>query len=136
MVSSFYFHCILYSNYCLGKLITLCQITFQQSGYNAYCTSKAALDQFTRACAVELGPKNVRVNSINPSVIITPEMASNSDPTLKVNFYLYFLSNTTQVRFVKFSYGTVLNASQTLIKVYFSRNIHSRFSPSNEMVTK
>ncbi|XP_034829671.1 3-oxoacyl-[acyl-carrier-protein] reductase FabG-like [Maniola hyperantus] len=37
----------------------------------AYCTSKAALDQFTRCVALELGPKGVRVNAVNPGDIIT-----------------------------------------------------------------
>ncbi|CAH2041372.1 unnamed protein product, partial [Iphiclides podalirius] len=31
-----------------------------------YCMSKAALDQFTRCVALELGPEGVRVNSVNP----------------------------------------------------------------------
>lgn len=34
--------------------------------YLPYCISKAALDQFTKCLAVELGPKGVRVNSVNP----------------------------------------------------------------------
>lgn len=31
-----------------------------------YCISKAALDQFTKCVALELAPKGVRVNSVNP----------------------------------------------------------------------
>lgn len=38
----------------------------------ASAMSKAALDQFTKCCAVELGPRGIRVNSINPSMIRTP----------------------------------------------------------------
>lgn len=37
----------------------------------SYSISKAALDQFTRCVALELAPKGVRVNSVNPGVIIT-----------------------------------------------------------------
>lgn len=37
----------------------------------AYCISKAALDQLTRCTALELAPKQVRVNSVNPGVIVT-----------------------------------------------------------------
>ena len=37
----------------------------------AYCMSKAALDQFTKCIALELAPKNVRVNAINPAFIVT-----------------------------------------------------------------
>ncbi|KAF6026208.1 hypothetical protein EB796_015477 [Bugula neritina] len=32
----------------------------------AYGMSKAALDQFTRSLALDLAPKQVRVNSVNP----------------------------------------------------------------------
>jgi len=37
----------------------------------AYGISKAGLDQFTKSIALELAPKGVRVNSVNPGVIIT-----------------------------------------------------------------
>ncbi len=38
----------------------------------AYCASKAALDALTRVAAVELGPHQIRVNSVNPSITLTP----------------------------------------------------------------
>ena len=37
-----------------------------------YCASKWALEGFTKALAVELGPKNIRVNTICPTFIETP----------------------------------------------------------------
>ena len=37
----------------------------------SYCISKAAIDQLTRSTALELAPKGVRVNAVNPGVIIT-----------------------------------------------------------------
>ncbi|XP_018562414.1 uncharacterized protein LOC108904377 [Anoplophora glabripennis] len=40
-------------------------------GVLAYCVSKAAVDQFTRCAALDLAPKQVRVNSVNPGVVIT-----------------------------------------------------------------
>ncbi|XP_056639112.1 3-oxoacyl-[acyl-carrier-protein] reductase FabG-like [Diorhabda sublineata] len=40
-------------------------------GVLAYCMSKAAVDQFTRCVALELAPKQVRVNCVNPGVTIT-----------------------------------------------------------------
>lgn len=45
--------------------------------HTSYCTSKGALDQLTRMMALELGPHQIRVNSINPTVTLTPmgEMA-------------------------------------------------------------
>jgi NAD(P)-dependent dehydrogenase (short-subunit alcohol dehydrogenase family) len=47
----------------------------------AYCTSKAGLDQLTKVMAVELGEHGIRVNSVNPTVVLT-EMGQRawSDP--------------------------------------------------------
>ncbi|KAK2714181.1 D-erythrulose reductase-like [Artemia franciscana] len=36
-----------------------------------YCASKAALDSMTRVMALELGPHNIRVNTVNPTVVLT-----------------------------------------------------------------
>jgi NAD(P)-dependent dehydrogenase (short-subunit alcohol dehydrogenase family) len=41
------------------------------SGHISYSASKAALDSITRLSALELGPHNIRVNSVNPTVVIT-----------------------------------------------------------------
>jgi len=46
-------------------------------GVMAYCLSKAGLDQLTRAAALELAPFQVRVNAVNPGVIVT-ELHKNS----------------------------------------------------------
>ncbi|MCX5662597.1 MAG: glucose 1-dehydrogenase [Planctomycetota bacterium] len=45
--------------------------------HTAYCASKGALDQLTRTMALELGPHQIRVNAVNPTVTLTPmgEMA-------------------------------------------------------------
>ena len=40
-------------------------------GILAYSVSKAALDQFTRCTALELASKGVRVNGVNPGVVVT-----------------------------------------------------------------
>jgi NAD(P)-dependent dehydrogenase (short-subunit alcohol dehydrogenase family) len=47
----------------------------------AYCASKAGLDQLTKVMAVELGKHGIRVNSVNPTVVLT-EMGKRawSDP--------------------------------------------------------
>ncbi|KAF6025807.1 hypothetical protein EB796_015883 [Bugula neritina] len=37
----------------------------------AYSMSKAAIDQFARSLALDLAPKQVRVNTVNPGVIET-----------------------------------------------------------------
>src|SRR6267142_4170275 len=40
-------------------------------GVLAYCVSKAAMDQLTRCAALELAAKGVRVNAVNPGVVVT-----------------------------------------------------------------
>ena len=40
-------------------------------GVLAYCVSKAAVDQLTRCAALELAPSGVRVNAVNPGVVVT-----------------------------------------------------------------
>ena len=39
--------------------------------HTSYCTSKGGLDQMTRVMAVELGPKGIRTNCVNPTVVLT-----------------------------------------------------------------
>ncbi|XP_045765642.1 3-oxoacyl-[acyl-carrier-protein] reductase FabG-like [Maniola jurtina] len=56
-----------------GNIVNVSSVTGMRSFPNvlAYCMSKAALDQFTRCVALELAPKGVRVNAVNPGVIST-----------------------------------------------------------------
>ena len=42
------------------------------SGHVSYGASKAALDSITRVSALELGRHGIRVNSVNPTVVMTP----------------------------------------------------------------
>jgi len=44
-------------------------------GHISYGASKAALDNITRVSALELGPYGIRVNSVNPTVVMTPMSA-------------------------------------------------------------
>lgn len=37
-----------------------------------YCASKAAMDAITRSLCLEFGPHGIRVNSVNPTVTLTP----------------------------------------------------------------
>ncbi|MDZ5632234.1 SDR family oxidoreductase [Janthinobacterium sp. GMG1] len=47
----------------------------------AYCASKAAMDAITRSLCLELGPHGIRVNSVNPTVTLTPMAERDwSDP--------------------------------------------------------
>ncbi|WP_353650862.1 SDR family oxidoreductase [Nakamurella sp. A5-74] len=45
-------------------------------GHVSYAASKAALDSITRVSALELGPHDIRVNSVNPTVVMTQMSAS------------------------------------------------------------
>ena len=44
-------------------------------GHISYGSSKAALDNITRVSALELGQYNIHVNSVNPTVVMTPMSA-------------------------------------------------------------
>ncbi|XP_014098097.3 meso-2,3-butanediol dehydrogenase [Bactrocera oleae] len=56
-----------------GNIVNVSSIAGLRSirDVSSYCASKAALDQFTRCIALDLAPKKVRVNSVNPGVIVT-----------------------------------------------------------------
>lgn len=56
-----------------GSIINVSSVTGLRSfpGVLAYCVSKAAVDQLTRCAALELGSKGIRVNAVNPGVVVT-----------------------------------------------------------------
>ena len=56
-----------------GSIVNVSSVTGLRSfpGVLAYCVSKSALDQLTRCAALELAPKGVRVNAVNPGVVIS-----------------------------------------------------------------
>lgn len=56
-----------------GNIVNVSSVVGIRSVANAliYCMSKSAMDQFTKCTALELAPKQVRVNSVNPGVIVT-----------------------------------------------------------------
>ncbi|XP_054831926.1 L-xylulose reductase [Eublepharis macularius] len=39
--------------------------------HTVYCSTKSALDMLTKTMALELGPHKIRVNSVNPTVVMT-----------------------------------------------------------------
>jgi NAD(P)-dependent dehydrogenase (short-subunit alcohol dehydrogenase family) len=41
------------------------------TGLLAYCVSKAGVDMFTQCAALDLAPHGVRVNAVNPGVVVT-----------------------------------------------------------------
>ena len=56
-----------------GNIVNVSSVTGTRAFPNvlAYCVSKAATDQLTRCTALELAPKGIRVNAVNPGVVVT-----------------------------------------------------------------
>lgn len=60
----------------------------------AYCISKATLDQFTKCLALELAPKGIRVNSVNPGMIQTPILKLFETDEDKLKYLIEHLAKT------------------------------------------
>jgi NAD(P)-dependent dehydrogenase (short-subunit alcohol dehydrogenase family) len=56
-----------------GNIVNVSSVTGPRAFPNvlAYCVSKAGVDQLTRCSALELAPKGIRVNAVNPGVVVT-----------------------------------------------------------------
>lgn len=57
-----------------GNIVNVSSVCGMVPVYSStfYSMSKAALDQFTQCAANEFGRKGIRVNSVNPGLVITP----------------------------------------------------------------
>lgn len=54
------------------------------NNHSVYSASKAAVDALTKSFALELGPRNIRVNSVNPTVVMTKMSRQNWNDPVKV----------------------------------------------------
>jgi len=56
-----------------GNVVNVSSVTGLRAfpGVLAYCVSKAAVDQLTRCSALELAAQGIRVNAVNPGVVVT-----------------------------------------------------------------
>lgn len=56
-----------------GNVVNVSSVNGLRSfpGVLAYCSSKAALDQLTHCVALEVAAKGVRINAVNPGVVVT-----------------------------------------------------------------
>ena len=56
-----------------GAIVNVSSVTSLRPYENllAYCASKAAVDMLTQCVALELAPHGVRVNAVNPGVVVT-----------------------------------------------------------------
>lgn len=65
--------CVPYLEKAQGNIVNVSSVAGTRAFPNllAYCVSKAALDQLTRCAALELAQKKIRVNAVNPGVVVT-----------------------------------------------------------------
>ncbi|XP_010616968.1 L-xylulose reductase [Fukomys damarensis] len=66
-----------------GAIVNVSSQSSQRAlaNHSVYCSTKGALDMLTKVMALELGPHKIRVNAVNPTVVMTPMGKSNwSDP--------------------------------------------------------
>jgi NAD(P)-dependent dehydrogenase (short-subunit alcohol dehydrogenase family) len=56
-----------------GNIVNLSSVAGLRpyAGLLSYCVSKAGVDMFTRCAALDLAPHGVRVNAVNPGVVVT-----------------------------------------------------------------
>jgi NAD(P)-dependent dehydrogenase (short-subunit alcohol dehydrogenase family) len=56
-----------------GSVVNVSSVTGLRAfpGVLAYCVSKAAVDQLTRCAALDVAAKGVRINAVNPGVVVT-----------------------------------------------------------------
>lgn len=57
-----------------GVIISISSLNARQpgAGMAAYCAAKAGVNMLTQVSALELGPRQIRVNAIAPGIVMTP----------------------------------------------------------------
>ncbi|XP_006886195.1 PREDICTED: L-xylulose reductase [Elephantulus edwardii] len=66
-----------------GSIVNVSSQASQRAltNHSVYCSTKGAMDMLTKVMALELGPHKIRVNAVNPTVVMTPMGRANwSDP--------------------------------------------------------
>ena len=63
-----------------GSIVNVSSILSVKPFRNSLCytMSKAALDMMTKQVALELGPHNIRINSVNPTVVLASDMGRDN----------------------------------------------------------
>jgi len=78
-----------------GTIVNLSSVTGLRAfpGILSYCVSKAGVDQLTRCVALELAGRGIRVNAINPGVVVTELHRSGG---MDAEAYATFLEHSRQ----------------------------------------
>ncbi len=76
-----------------GNVVNVSSVTGVRAfpGVLAYCASKAAVDQLTHCVALEMASQGVRVNAVNPGVVVTQLHRSGG---MKEQAYAAFLEHS------------------------------------------
>lgn len=72
-----------------GSIINLSSINAFSGMPNTtiYSASKAAMNAYTRTASVELSPRNIRINAVNPGPISTPIFGKTGMPEEQINTF-------------------------------------------------
>jgi 3-oxoacyl-[acyl-carrier protein] reductase len=65
-----------------GSVVNIGSVAGKEAfpGAAVYSATKAAVDSVTRTLSAELGPKKIRVNAVNPGMVVTEGNADNAAP--------------------------------------------------------
>lgn len=63
-----------------------------------YSATKAALNSYTRTAAIELAPRNIRVNSVNPGPIATPIFSKTGMEEEQLNGFATVMQNSVPLK--------------------------------------
>ncbi|KAH8388764.1 L-xylulose reductase [Drosophila serrata] len=87
------------------------------AGHTAYSATKAALDSLTKSLALELGPRKIRVNSVNPTVVLTKMGRDNwTDPAKSGPLLAHIpLNRFCEVHEVVDATGYLLSSKSTFV---------------------
>ncbi|HEX7594446.1 MAG TPA: glucose 1-dehydrogenase [Anaerolineae bacterium] len=97
-----------------GSVVNVSSVTGIRAFPNvlAYCASKAALDQLTHCAALEVASKGVRINAINPGVVVTQLHRTGG---MKEEAYAQFLEHSKTTHPI----GRVGDAEEVAELIYF-----------------
>jgi len=117
-----------------GSIVNVSSVNGQQSfgGCLSYCASKAAVDMMTKCAAIDLAPYGVRVNAVNPGVVVT---ALHRTAGMSADTYAAFLKRSVNVTHpLGASTGTVASDDDvTNAILFFADTTKSAFSTGSTL---